>query len=114
MSLSFLVSASVRPSITGEQEAFIQRVLEIPFEKHKCRDLVTLDTLHTYCGGPVPTPIARKLNSYSRHRKCLLFTPIALFFFFLLFRCHLTYVRHLIYVEIEAARLRVQVRASAA
>ena len=53
MSLSFLVSASVCPSITGEQEAFIQRVLEIPFEKRKCRDLITLDTLHAYCGGSV-------------------------------------------------------------
>ena len=85
MSLSFLVSASVRPSITGEQEAFIQRVLEIPFEKHKCRDLVTLDTLHTYCGGPVPTPIARKLNSYSCRREYHLFTPVAFFLFFFFF-----------------------------
>ena len=120
MSSSFLVSASVRPSITGEQEAFIQQVLEIPFEKHKCRDLITLDTLHAYCGGLVPTPAARKLNSYSRRREYHLFTPVAFFlfflffYFFLFFRHLLTYIHHLIYVEIEAVRLRAQVRASVA
>ena len=115
MSSSFLVSASVRPSITGEQEAFVQQVLEIPFEKHKCKDLVTLDTLHVYCGGSVPTPAAHKLNSYSCRHEYLLFTPVALFlFFFSLFRHLLTYIHHLIYVEIEAVRLRAQVRASVA
>lgn len=44
-------SASVRPRITNEQEAFICRVLEIPFKEQKCRDPITLDTLHAYCGG---------------------------------------------------------------
>ena len=82
MSSSFLVLASVRPTITGEQEAFIQRVLEIPIEKRKCKDLITLDTLHVYCGGLVRTPAARKLNSYSLCREYLLFTPVALFLFF--------------------------------
>jgi len=101
MSSSFLVLASVRPTITGKQEAFIKRVLEIPFEKRKCRDLITLDTLRAYCGGPVPTPVARKINSYSRRREYLLFTFVVLFL--LLF---LTCTRHLMYVEIEAARLR--------
>ena len=85
MSSSFLVSASIHPSITGEPEAFIQWVLEIPFEKCKCKDLITLDTLHAYCGGPVPTPAARKLNSYSRHCEYLLFTSVALFLFFFFF-----------------------------
>ena len=84
MSSSFLISVSVRPSITSEQEAFIQRVLIIPFEKRKCRDLITLDTLHAYCGDPVPTPVARRLNSYSRCREYLLFTPVALFLFYFL------------------------------
>ena len=63
--------ASIHPSITNEQEAFIQRVLEIPFKQRKCRDLITLDTLHTYCDGPEPTPAAHRLNTYSRHRKYL-------------------------------------------
>ena len=85
MSSSFLVSASVRPSITSEQEAFIQRVLEIPFEKCKCRDLFTLDTLHAYYGGSVPTLATRKLNFYSRRRECLLYTPVTLFLFLFLF-----------------------------
>ena len=111
MPLSFLVSASVRPSITGKQEAFIQQVLEIPFEKHKCKDLVTLDTLHVYCGGSVPTPAAHKLNSYSCRHEYLLFTPVTSFL--LLFRHLLIYICHLMYVEMEVARLRAQVRASA-
>ena len=38
----------------------------------------------------------------------------SLYSFFLLFRRLLTYIHHLIYVEIEAARLRAQVCASAA
>ena len=111
MSSSFLVSASVRPTITGEQEAFIQRVLEIPFEKRKCRDLITLDTLHAYYGGPMPTLAARKLNFYSRRHEYLLFTPVTSFL--LLFRHLLIYICHLMYVEMEVARLRAQVRASA-
>ncbi|KAL0009019.1 hypothetical protein SO802_010521 [Lithocarpus litseifolius] len=36
-------------------------VLEIPFEERKCRDLITLDTLHAYCGGPKLTPIVEYL-----------------------------------------------------
>ena len=65
----FSISTNIRPSITDEQEAFIQRVLEIPFEQRKCRDLITLDTLHVYCGGLEPTLAAHRLNTYSRRRK---------------------------------------------
>ena len=61
----FSFSTSVCLCITNEQEAFIRRVLEIPFDKRKCRDLITLDTLHAYCGGDVPTLVARRLNTYS-------------------------------------------------
>ena len=109
MSSSFIISASVHPSITGEQEAFIQQVLEIPFEKRKYKDLITLDTLHAYCGDPVQTSVACRLNSYSRRHKCLLFTPVTSFL--LLFRHLLIYICHLMYVEMEVARLRAQVRA---
>ncbi|KAK9992780.1 hypothetical protein SO802_022483 [Lithocarpus litseifolius] len=42
-------SASIRPHISDEQKAFIHRVTEIPFGEQKCQDLITLDTLHTYC-----------------------------------------------------------------
>ena len=48
-------SAYTRPHITDEQEEFIHRVLEIPLEERKCRDLITLDTIHLYCGGPEPS-----------------------------------------------------------
>ena len=65
----FSILASIRPSITDEQEAFIQRVIEIPFEQCKCRDLITLDTLHANCDGPEPTLAARRLNTYSRRRE---------------------------------------------
>ena len=58
--------ASVCLIITDEHEAFIRRVLKIPFEQRKCKDLITLDMLHAYCGGPEPTPAARRLNTYSR------------------------------------------------
>ena len=85
MSSSFFsILASIRPSITNEQEAFIQWVIEIPFEKHKCRDLITLDTLHAYCGGLEPTPAARRLKSYSRHCEYNFprrFCPFSFFFF---------------------------------
>ncbi|XP_030933418.1 uncharacterized protein LOC115959226 [Quercus lobata] len=62
-------SAIVRPPITDEQEAFIHRVLKIPFNEWKCRGLITLDTLHAYSGGLVPMPEARRLNTYSRRHK---------------------------------------------
>ena len=65
----FLYLASARPRITDEQEVFICRVLDIPFKERKCRDLITLDTPHTYYGGPELTPIARRLNEYSHRRK---------------------------------------------
>ncbi|KAL0000607.1 hypothetical protein SO802_014388 [Lithocarpus litseifolius] len=58
--------ASVRPHISDEQEDFIRWVTKIPLEERKCWDLITLDTLHLYCGGPELTPIARRLNAYSR------------------------------------------------
>ncbi|KAL0000260.1 hypothetical protein SO802_019862 [Lithocarpus litseifolius] len=60
---------SVRPLISGNQEAFIHRVTEIPLDERKCWDLITLDTLHAYYGGPKSMPAARRLNEYSHHRK---------------------------------------------
>ncbi|XP_065616348.1 uncharacterized protein LOC136061887 [Quercus suber] len=57
-----------RPSITDEQEDFIRRLLEIPIGERSCRDLITLDTLYTYCGGPEPTPEARRLEDFARHQ----------------------------------------------
>ena len=84
----FSISTSICPSITDEQEAFIQRVIEIPFEQCKCRDLITLDTLHTYCGGPEPTSAARRLNTYSRRREYNFVYCLCSFSFFL-FRLHL-------------------------
>ena len=65
----FSFSANVHLVITDEQEAFIHRVLEIPFEQRNFRDLITLDMLHAYCGGLEPTPAARRLNTYSRWHK---------------------------------------------
>ena len=60
-----LFIASVHLQITDEQEAFICRVQKIPLGQRKWKDLVTLDTLHTYCGGPELSPITRGLNTYS-------------------------------------------------
>ena len=64
-----LFSASTHPHITDEQEEFIHRVLDIPFEQQKCRDLITLETLHLYCGGSEPTPEARRLDEYCHRCK---------------------------------------------
>ena len=66
--LSFF-SAYTRPHITDEQEEFIRRVLEIPLEERKCRDLITLDTIHLYCGGPEPLTEARRLEEFSCRRE---------------------------------------------
>ena len=80
----FFSLASVRPRIIDEYEAFIRRVLEIPFDERKCRDLITLDMLHAYCGGLEPMPAVCKLNTYSCRRKSLLFCfflPVVFFLF---------------------------------
>ena len=61
--------ACTRPLITDEQEAFIRRVLEISFKQRKCRDLITLDTLHLYCGGPKLMTEACRLDGFSRRSK---------------------------------------------
>ena len=81
----FFISASIRPSISNEQEAFIQRVIKIPFEQHKCRDLITLDTLHAYCGGPKPTLAARRINTYSRRREYNFLCRLCSFFVYYFF-----------------------------
>ena len=67
--LLFFLLAYTRPHITDEQEEFIRRVLEIPLEERKCRDLITLDTVHLYCGGPELSAEARKLEEFSRRRE---------------------------------------------
>ena len=67
--LLFFLSAYTRPHITDKQEEFICRVLEISLEERKCRDLITLDTIHLYCGGPEPSAEPRKLEEFSRRRK---------------------------------------------
>ena len=69
LTISFLFSAYTRPHITDEQEEFIRRVLEIPLEERKCRDLITLDTIHLYCGGPEPSTEGRRLEEFSRRRE---------------------------------------------
>ena len=52
-------SASVHLDITNEPEDFLGKVQAIPLEERKWKDLLTLDTLHAFCGGLEPTPVAR-------------------------------------------------------
>ena len=76
----YLFSASVCSRITDEQKAFIRQVLDIPFDERRCKELITLDTLHAYCGGPEPMPTTHRLNAYSCLHKFLLlgfFLPFA-------------------------------------
>ena len=69
LTLAFVFSAYTRPHITDKQEEFIQRILEIPLEDRKCRDLITLDTLHLYCGGLEPSAAARRLEEFAHRRE---------------------------------------------
>ena len=105
----FSFSASVHPRITDKQESFIHWVLEIPFDERKCRDLITLDTLHAYYGGLVPTLAARKLNTYSCRHKFLF---LCFFFPFVLTFVCLSNICLLPFAEMEAARQKALVRVS--
>ncbi|KAF3963144.1 hypothetical protein CMV_012442 [Castanea mollissima] len=49
------IEAIACPTILLEQEAFLERVFEIPFEERSWKRLVNLDTLHTFYEGPVPS-----------------------------------------------------------
>ena len=97
---SFSFSISVRLHITDEQKTFVHRVLEIPFEERKCRDLITLDTLHAYCGGLKLTPIACRLNSYSLQHKFFLYY----LFLFVVSLSSMFNARPLSFIEMEATR----------
>ena len=66
---SLLFSAQVRPKIIDDHENFLRKVWEIPLEQRKWKDLVTLDTLHAFCGGLEPMPTARRLHASSRCHK---------------------------------------------
>ena len=68
---SFGFSAQVHLEITNEHENFFKRFWAIPLEERKWKDLVTLNTLYAYCGGPEPTPEAQWLHASSYHHKSL-------------------------------------------
>ena len=76
LTLTFVSLAYTRLHITDEQEEFIQRILEIPLEDRKCRDLITLDTLHLYCGGPESSAAARRLEEFARRREWTFIRPV--------------------------------------
>ena len=56
----FFFFFSLHPSkiIIDEQASFLRKVWDIPFEERKWKDLVTLDTLHAFCGGLELMPVA--------------------------------------------------------
>ena len=56
--MSFVL-AKACPTILPEEKAFLERVFWIPFEERYWKKLVNLDTLYTYCGGPIPIEEAR-------------------------------------------------------
>lgn len=56
------VSGTVCPMILPEQEAFLERVFEMPFVERSWKRLINLDTRHAFCGGPVPSEEARRLD----------------------------------------------------
>ena len=63
------VSAIVCLTILPKQEAFLERVFEIPLEERPWKRLVNLDILHAFCGRPVPSEEAWRLDYISRVRK---------------------------------------------
>ena len=69
LTLAFSFSAHTHPHITNEQEEFIHRILEIPLEDRKCRNLIILDTIHLYSGSPEPSAEARTLEEFARRRE---------------------------------------------
>ena len=80
----------------------------MPFDERRCRDLITLYSLHIYYGGPEPTPAARRLHAYSRRRK------LYSFLFPIVFICVcLSNIRLLSFAKLEATRQRALVRAAA-
>ena len=97
----FLLVATARPNISDEQLGFIQRILEIPLDQRKCRDLINLDTLHLYCGGPDLSPEARKLGEYSRRRKWILYITSRTDVLFFLMSVGL-------FVEMDVAKQRIR------
>ena len=72
--------------------------------------MITLDTLHSYCSGPVPTPEAHRLNAYSHWRK---FLHLGSFLPSSSYLCLLINVCLLPFEEMEAAKQRALVRVSA-
>jgi len=106
-----LFLASIRPHIIDEQEAFIHWVLEIPFDEQRCRDLITLDTLHAYCGGLEPCLWPVDLT--------LILVGVSPYILDLSSHLHHTFafvhnIHFLFSVEMVATRQRALVRASAA
>jgi len=104
---SFGFLAQVRCEVTNEQENFLKRILAIPLEERKWKDLVTLDTLYTFCGGLELTLKVRRLHASSYHCKSLcsstfIFTPFV----------HIT--RLITFSEMDIGRQRVLVRKAAA
>ena len=100
--LFFFFSTYTRPHITDKQEEFIRRVLEIPLEERKCRDLITLDTIHLYCGGVQSRRL--KLGGWrSSPVGVSKLSPFALLVI------PVSYSNNLYIVEMESAKQRIQI-----
>lgn len=59
--LSF--SAQVHLTISEEVKDFLQCILTIPLVQRSWKKLVMVDSLPMFCGGPIPTNEARRLNA---------------------------------------------------
>lgn len=72
-------STQARLMISEEQEDFLQRILTIPLVKRSWKNLVTLDSLHAFYGGPISMDKAKHLDSQAHLHK--LFFPCQLTLF---------------------------------
>lgn len=73
------ISGQACLTISEEQEDFLQHILTIPLEEGSWKNLVTLDSLHAFCGGLIMTYKARHLDGQSRLHK--FFFPCQLILF---------------------------------
>ena len=61
--------------ISEEEEDFLQQILAIPIGERSWKKLVTLNTLHAFCGQPILMDEAKILDSQSHLRKFIVIRP---------------------------------------
>ena len=70
ITLFLYFSVRRRPQVDIEEYNFLERIFsKTKPEERTWAKLVSLNTVHWYCDGPEPTPVAIKYEERTRHRK---------------------------------------------